>query len=152
MDQRKRTIRKLLTGHITDNGRVIVPAETVWKITYRGTFVGALSARIFGVFSRKRRYRIKMKTALVKETCAAAFLKMGRCVYLSDDPEGLTVLCFPILHNPCVLTSHVEGNVVTAEFFASRTPRAFLNARRAFRQWEKLMPEDSTERVTEEKN
>ena len=151
MNNLKRDVKKLLTGFLHDDGKIIVPAEKIWNITYHGTFSGAMSARVFGIFRRTRQYQIKMKTGKVKEACTAAFLKMGRCAALTDDPEGLTVLCFPVLHNPCVLNSHVDGNTVTVDFFAARTVRAFLNARRAFRQWEKLMPEDAAERIDRQK-
>lgn len=150
MNERKRNIRKLLTGYLHDDGTVIVPAEKIWQVTYHGTFTGSASARVFGIFSRTRTYRLKEKTALVRETCAKTFMQMGRRASVEEDPEELTVLCFPVLHNPCLLSAHVDGNTVTLDFCAARTIRAFLNARRAFRQWEKLLPEGIAERVKQE--
>lgn len=163
MNQREKEIRRILTGFVavdSDTGDIMA-GSTVLQRLMQGPLAGTTSARLFGLSVKKRQYRFKeIKLAEVQPVCAETMSKMGRSVRLLTAPDAIGVMVFSWLFNPCVITTETAGKDVLLCFYAARTPFAFLNARRVFRKWEKLLGDQKSERtdvtmtpavVTEEK-
>lgn len=150
MNQREKEIRRILTGFVALDSATgdVLAGTTVLERLLQGPFAGTTSARLFGLSVRKRQYRLgNIRLAEVQPLCLTAFQKMGRSVRLLTAPDALGVLVFSWLFNPCVLTAETAGKDVLICFYAARTPFAFLNARRAFRKWEKQLGDQKADRV-----
>ena len=145
MDARRKEIRKLLTGYLTPAGDGVAAAEHIRGLVFQGFYAGSLSARLFGLKVRRRQFRLKESKSRVEELVYGAFLHMGRAVYLKSAPDAMAVLCYPLLHNPCVMTAEFAEHDVLICFYTARTLRAPINALRRFREWKKRMAADMTE-------
>ena len=145
MDARRREIRKLLMGYLTPAGDGVAAAEGIRGLVFQGFYSGSFSARLFGLKVKQRQYRLKESRDHIEELVYGAFLHMGRAVYLKTAPDAMAVLCYPLLHNPCVMTAEFAKHDVLICFYTARTLRAPINALRGFRRWKKQMTVDMEE-------
>ena len=153
MDARRKEIRRILIGYITPDADGCIVAGNVLDSVFQGFYSGSLSARLFGLKVKKRTYRTAVREAALADAVAHAFAEMGREVRLAEAPGALAVLCYPLLHNPCLLTAELtdKADELLVTFYAARTLRAPLNAAGRFAEWKKKLPEGTLVEEADEK-
>ncbi len=148
MDNEKRKeIRRILSGFMEDDGKVLTAAESVLTSGFKSVFSGSFSARVLGIAVIKRQYKADFSASELPERCRKAFADMGRRVSLKTEPEGAdAVLVFRFLFNPCLITAQFEGSRVLLTFYAARSIAVLLNACFNFSRWLKKMPDGKMKR------
>ena len=148
MDYEKRKeIRRILSGFVEYDGKVLTAADTVLKSGFKSVFSGSFSARVLGIAVIKRQYKADFSASELPEKCRKAFADMGRRVSLQTEPEGTdAVLVFRFLFNPCIITAQFDGCRVLLTFYAARSIGVLLNARFNFSKWLKKMPAEKMTR------
>lgn len=148
MDYEKRKeIRRILSGFVEYDGKVLTAADTVLKSGFKSVFSGSFSARVLGIAVIKRQYKADFSASELPEKCRKAFADMGRKVSLNTEPEVTdAVLVFRFLFNPCLITARFEGSRVLLTFYAARSIGVLLNARFNFSKWLKKMPDGKMKR------
>ena len=172
MEDLKREIRRILLGFIAYRDNCIVAARESVKMRMLGTFNGTAMARVFGVSTIIRRYRVAEGQEMEEETVLSkserkknrksgdtkkkqqarklfedgdeAMQNMGRRVLLSSDPDRLATFYTPILYNPAVLLlDYLEDeNAVEVTTVTARTLMARLNAAHACWKWSRNLSYD----------
>ena len=152
MDARRKEIRKILIGYVLPENDGLAAGNRLFTPTFSGFYSGSLSARLFGLTVKKRQFRFRLPKKDRVPAIQKAFFDMGRAVKLKTAPDALAVLCYPLLHNPCVMTAEFEKDDVLLCFYAARTLRSPLNALLRFSAFQKRMPENaiSKEKVSME--
>lgn len=141
MNEVKREIRRILLGYISFSDQVIVAAPK-HRLRLLGIFGGATGARLFGVASRTRRYRLGESKAAPDELCGNAFANLGRRIRLESVPEKHAVFYAPYWYNPSVLTAEcLQSGEIEVIAHTAFTLTAWLNTAHALRRFEKFMPE-----------
>lgn len=148
MDYEKRKeIRRILSGFVEYDGKVLTAADTVLKSGFKSVFSGSFSARVLGIAVIKRQYKADFSASELPEKCRKAFADMGRRVSLNTELEGTdAVLVFRFLFNPCIITAQFDGCRVLLTFYAARSIGVLLNARFNFSKWLKKMPDGKMKR------
>lgn len=147
MDNEKRKeIRRILSGFMEDDGKVLTAADSVLTSGFKSVFSGSFSARVLGIAVIKRQYKADFSASELPEKCRKAFADMGRRVSLKCEPESDAVLVFRFLFNPCLITARFEGSRVLLTFYAARSIGVLLNARFNFSKWLKKMPDGKMKR------
>ena len=147
MNAREKEIRRILTGFTAQEDGAIVAADSLIETSFEGSYSGAPSVRILGLASRRKQFRLKIKTAQVRQTCEKAFSEMGVKLKLRSVPDAIAILRFPLLQNPCVMTAEIRGSNVLVCFYSAKTVMAFLNASTSYSKWKKKMPPDTVTEV-----
>lgn len=151
MDERTKEIRKILTGFISYEtyeyaGTVIVAAKNLLRYRGEGGFVGADSARFFGVRSEMKQYVIpRKKVEEVHAACFELMLNLGRRVYLYSAPDALTVLCRPAFRAPLIVTMEAKGVQLLVCVYTARTLLSRLNMRRMLEKLAQVLPSEMSE-------
>lgn len=141
-NEKRREIRRILSGFADYDGKVLTAADTVLKSGFKSVFSGSLSARVLGIAVIKRQYKADFSASELPEKCRKAFADMGRRVSLQTEPEAAdAVLVFRFLFNPCLITAQFDGCRVLITFYAARSIAVLLNAYFNFSVWLKKMPE-----------
>ena len=146
-NEKRREIRRILSGFADYDGKVLTAADTVLKSGFKSVFSGSLSARVLGIAVIKRQYKADFSASELPEKCRKAFADMGRRVSLQTEPEAAdAVLVFGFLFNPCLITAQFDGCRVLITFYAARSIGVLLNARFNFSKWLKKMPDGKMKR------
>lgn len=163
MEDLKKEIRRILLGYIAYRDNCIVAARESVKMRMLGTFNGTTMARVFGVSTVSRRYRVaedqEMQETVSKserkknrkngdtkkkqlarklfEEGDSALQNMGRRVLLDSEPDRIATFYAPILYNPAVLLLdfNEEEDAVDVTVVTARTMMSRLNAAHAFWKW-----------------
>ena len=139
--EKSKEIRAILSSRITFHNGAYMAAPSLAKVRFLGLYDGSKAAILFGVLRRQRQYYCESKDAAVYSV-EKIFMKLGRPVYFQSAPEQLACLMRMIIGNPVILTMDEEEDGVVISGYTARSLFAFLTVRRAFRSFERHLPEE----------
>ena len=138
--EKSKEIRLILSSRVAFRNGAYMAAPSLGKLNFVGLYDGSKAAMMFGVLSRRRQYYCPSMDAAVYSV-ENIFEKLGRPVYFQSDPEQLACLIRMIIGNPVILTMDEEDEGIVIGAYTARTLLAPLTARRAFRSFERHLPE-----------
>lgn len=125
---------KILGGLVSYENGTVRAAQGLGDMRFQGVFSAAGILDLFGLFKRKRSFRITRKQI---EPVRDAFLKLGTPVTLENAPDARAVMCPSYLFNTAILTLEEDSRNFDITYYAHRNLLNGLNFKRQIKRMEK---------------
>lgn len=137
----KQELRRVLMGRtlIAEDGRLVAMEKGQLRMPM-GVSDGAGAAAFLGICKRRRRLKVKCSEKEARQMAFGIMSRIGRGLYLPNQPEAAACLIRYVLTRPAVLTFDYQDGIPLLTAWAGRGLTAWFSLSRALKAFEKQMP------------